>query len=110
MKKAPILQIIKTKNERIENLVTVYSQNSQQELLEAVERISKRLGPQRTKDAVDAIKNKEWSNACNAMLDYYDKCYEYELKKSKNITSIDLRGVDLKLSLIKILNEKVNPL
>ena len=110
MKEAPILEIIKTKNERIENLVNVYSQNSQEELLEAVERIRKRLGPQRTKEALDAIKNKEWSKACNAMLDYYDKCYEYELEKSKNINSIDLSGLDLKLSLIKILNEKVNPL
>ena len=110
MKKAPILEIIKTKKERIENLVNVYSQNSQDELLEAVGRISKRLGPQRTKEALDAIKNKEWSKACNAMLDYYDKCYEYELEKSNNINSIDLRGLDMKLSLIKIFNEKVNNL
>ena len=110
MKMAPILEIIKTKNERVNNLVKVYSQKPQNELKEAVNRISKRLGPQRTNEALEAIEKKEWANACKAMLDYYDKCYEYELKKSKNITSIDLRGVDLKLSLIKILNEKVNPL
>ncbi len=50
MKKAPILEIIKTKNERINNLVDVYSQNSQTELKDAVTRISKRLGAQRTKE------------------------------------------------------------
>ncbi len=110
MKKAPILEIIKTKNERVDNLVNVYSQNSQNELKEAVNRISKRLGPQRTKEALNAITRKEWSKACRAMLDYYDRCYEYELEKNKNIHSIDLSGLNLKSSLIKILNEKLNPL
>ncbi len=109
MKKAPILEIVKTKSERIENLVNVYSQNSQNELEEAVKRISKRLGPQRTKEALVSIKKKEWAKACEAMLDYYDRCYEYELEKTKNITSIDLSGLNLKLSLIKILNENSIP-
>jgi len=110
MKKAPIIEIIKTKNERVENLVNLYSQNSQTELKDAVNRISKRLGPQRTKEALDAIEKKEWSKACEAMLSYYDKCYEYELKKTKNINSINLSGLSLKLSLNKILNENLNPL
>ncbi len=110
MKKAPILEIIKTKEERIENLVNVYGKNTQKNLKEAVLRISKRLGPQRTKEALKAIEKKEWSNACKAMLDYYDKCYEYELKKNQRINSINLSGLDLKLSMIKILNEKLNPL
>ena len=110
MKKAPILEIIKTKDERVENLVNIYSQNSQNQLKEAVNRISKRLGPQRTKEALDAIKKKEWSKACIAMLDYYDRCYQYELEKTKNINSIDLSGLNLKSSLIKIINQKLNPL
>ena len=110
MKKAPILEIIKTKEERIKNLVNVYSQNSQQELLEAVERISKRLGPQRTTEALISIEKKEWSKACEAMLDYYDKCYEYELKKTSNINSINLSGLSLKSSLNIILDENLNPL
>ena len=110
MQRAPIIEIIKTKNERIDNLVTIYSQNSPDELKEAVDRISKRLGPKRTKEALVAIEKKEWSKACMAMLDYYDRCYEYEIEKTKNINSFDLSGLDLKSSLIKILNEKLNPL
>ena len=110
MKKAPILEIIKDKNERVKNLVNVYSQNSQTELKDAVNRISKRLGPQRTKEALTAINRKEWSKACEAMLDYYDRCYEYELKKTNNINSINLSGLSLKSSLNKILNENLNPL
>ena len=108
MKKAPILEIIKTKNERINNLVDVYSRNSQNELKEAVNRISKRLGPQRTKEALAAIERKEWSKACDCMLDYYDKCYEYELKKTKTINSINLSGLSLESSIKKFLNEIPN--
>ena len=110
MKKAPVLEIIKTKSERIENLVNIYSQNPQDELIEAVDRIKKRLGPQRTNEALLAIKKKEWSKACEALLDYYDRCYEYELKKTNNINSIDLSGINLESSLIKILNENLNTL
>ena len=110
MKKAPIIEIIKSKNERVKNLVDVYSQNSRTELKMAVNRISKRLGPQKTKEALTAIEKKEWSKACEAMLDYYDKCYEFELKKTTNINSINLSGLSLKSSLDKILNEKLRPL
>ena len=110
MKEAPIIEVIRTKKERVNNLVNIYSQNSQNELKDAVGRISKRLGPQRTKEAIKAIEKKDWSKACEAMLDYYDRCYDYELKKIKNINSIDISGLDLKSSLIKILNEKLNPL
>ena len=110
MKKAPVLEIIKTKHERVKNLVDVYSQNSQTELKDAVNRISKRLGPQRTTEALISIEKKEWSKACEAMLDYYDKCYEHELKKAKNINSINVSGLNLESSLNKILNENLNPL
>ena len=110
MKKAPVLEIIKDKNERVKNLVNVYSQNSQTELKDAVNRISKRLGPQRTKVALTAIEKKEWSKACESMLDYYDKCYEYELKKTNNINSINVSGLSIESSLNKILKENLNPL
>tara|TARA_Y100001968_G_scaffold298639_1_gene308653 strand:+ start:678 stop:1730 length:1053 start_codon:yes stop_codon:yes gene_type:complete len=110
MKKAPILEIIKKESERIDNLVNVYSQNPQTELKDAVNRIRKRLGDKRTEEAIIAIEKKEWSKACKAMLKYYDKCYDYELKKTTNINSVDLSGLSLELSLNKILKEKLNPL
>ena len=110
MKKAPVIEIIKTKNERVNNLVNLYSKNPQNDLIDAVKRISKRLGPKRTKEALVAIEKKNWSKACEAMLDYYDRCYEYELEKTNNINSIDISGLSLDLSLTKILNENLNNL
>ena len=105
MKKAPILEIIRTQRERVTRLVKVYSQNPQNQLKDAVNRISKRLGPQRTKEALKAIEERKWDKACIAMLDYYDRCYDYELQKAQNIESIDLKGLSLELSIKKIQNE-----
>ena len=48
-------------------------------LAEATERISRRLGPQRTQQALDAIRREDWAEACRATLDYYDRCYDREL-------------------------------
>ena len=110
MKTAPILEITKTEKERIDKLVNVYSQNPQNKLKEAVNRISKRLGPQRTKEALIAIDKKDWSKACKAMLEYYDRCYDFELKKTTTLNSIDLSGLDLNSSTNKILNENLHPL
>ena len=110
MKKAPTIEILRNEEERVHNLVRVYSQSPQSELKDAVIRISKRLGPQRTKEAILGIERKDWAKACKAMLDYYDRCYDYELNKNKNLNSIDLSGLNLKSSLNKILNENLNPL
>ncbi len=93
MKCAPMLELFRSKSERISQLVNVYSPYGLEELQEATLRISRRLGPQRTKQALDAISIADWSHACEAMLDYYDKCYEHELKKVEHRKTIDLTGL-----------------
>ena len=90
MKQAPLLLITRSQEERIKELVEVYSKYPQKELKEAILRIEKRLGPQRTKSALEAISKKQWSIACQAILDYYDRCYEYQLNKVDKIKIIDL--------------------
>ena len=94
MKKSPRLEIIRTEEERIHELVETYSIYSQKELKEAVLRIRKRLGPQRTSIAINAIEKKEWSKVCKAVLEYYDKCYDYENKKNEKIKKINMCNID----------------
>ncbi len=110
MKTAPLLEIIKKKKERVDNLVNIYSKNSQADLKDAVLRIHKRLGSKRTSEALLAIDQRKWAEACIAMLYYYDKCYDYEIKKSQNINIIDISGLSIKLSIEKIFKEKLNTL
>ena len=59
----------------------------------ATERISRRLGPQRTKEALEAIAREDWASACRATLDYYDRCYDHELERTPQRQSIDISGL-----------------
>ena len=40
----------------------------------------------------ESIEEGSWDKACLAILEYYDKCYEHELKKIEHKETIDLSG------------------
>ena len=91
MKNARRIEIVQSKKNRINELIKTYSIFPNNELKNSVIRISKRLGPQRTKKAIDAIENENWEDVCNAVLDYYDKCYDYELINKTKVRSINIQ-------------------
>jgi tRNA 2-selenouridine synthase len=81
MQQAPLLEIQRPLEERLQQLVAVYGPLGQGALREATERIARRLGPQRTAAALEAIDRSDWSAAAAQMLDYYDRCYDHELAR-----------------------------
>jgi len=81
MQRAPLLEIQRPLPERLEQLVAVYGSQPAAALREATERIARRLGPQRTAAALEAIDRGEWGEAARQMLDYYDRCYDHELAR-----------------------------
>ena len=93
MQEAPVLEIQRDLGERVNQLVQVYGHQGGAALAEATERISRRLGPQRTKEALEAIAREDWATACRATLDYYDRCYDHELARSPKRDTIDLSGL-----------------
>ena len=105
MRIAPLLEIIKNKEERVQELINVYSQHSKRELKEATLRIQKRLGPQRTQTALNAISENNWEIACKAILDYYDRCYEHQLLKVKNKLKVNLSGLKDEIAAKKLIND-----
>ena len=107
MKSSPRIEIQNSEKNRIEELIKTYSIYSQEKLKESVERISRRLGPQRTKKALQNIDTKNWENVCKALLDYYDKCYEYELNNRKNIYSIDISDKNYESIIYSIKNMRI---
>ncbi|WP_114993017.1 tRNA 2-selenouridine(34) synthase MnmH [Synechococcus sp. UW179A] len=96
MQTSPVLEIQRSDQERVERLVEVYSCHEAAELRKATERIQKRLGPQRTRQALEAIDSQNWDVACEAMLDYYDSCYDRELERSPARSLVNLQGLDSK--------------
>ena len=79
MQRAPLLEIQRPVAERLEQLVAVYGNQPAEALRKATERIARRLGPQRTAAALEAIARSDWGDAAGQMLDYYDGCYDHEL-------------------------------
>lgn len=95
MMQAPVMQIERSRAERIANLLEDYGDADRQGLIEATERIRKRLGGLRTQEAIEQIRAGELAIAANIILDYYDKTYSYDLHKKRQVPihTIDVSGL-----------------
>lgn len=89
MQAAPVLEVQRPLEQRVAHLVTIYGVQDPQALAEATRRIAKRLGPQRTTAALEAIERRDRAAACLQMLDYYDRCYDHELGQHR-VCSVEL--------------------
>ncbi len=94
MKLSKRIEIKRDKSVRLDELIKTYSIYPKSHLKDSVMKISKRLGPQRTKAAIDFIENEDWEGVCNCVLDYYDRCYEHDLKDKKDVITLDMRFKD----------------
>lgn len=79
MKAAPALEVQRPLAPRLAQLVRIYGVQDPEQLAEATRRIARRLGPQRTAVALEAIAAADWTAACRQMLEYYDRCYDHDL-------------------------------
>jgi len=79
MQAAPALAVQRPLEQRVAHLVSIYGVQEPTALAEATSRIARRLGPQRTAAALEAIEQRDWATACRQMLDYYDRCYDHDL-------------------------------
>lgn len=81
MMQAPVVQVERSRAERVAYLIDMYGDACNDELIAATERIRKRLGGARAQEAIRAIHNGDASTAVGIVLDYYDKTYAYDLSK-----------------------------
>ena len=107
MKKSRRIEIIRSESNRLNELIDTYSVFKKEELKDAVQRIKKRLGPQRTKVALESIDHEKWDLVCRSVLDYYDKCYEYEKVGKENITLLDLTDKNYDEKILELINNLV---
>jgi len=95
MDQASVLQIERSRPERIALLLKDYGQADRTELIEATERIRKKLGGEKTREAVEAIAQGDLAPAIALVLDYYDKTYQYDLQRRTVARhSVDVSGLD----------------
>jgi tRNA 2-selenouridine synthase len=91
---------------RLPRLIKEYSNFPRQSLKESVLRISKRLGGDNTRDALNAIDLDDYSKAIEISLRYYDKAYQFGLKKKniKNLIFVETDTDDIAANAMKILD------
>jgi len=104
MKDSRRIEILRSDSNRLDELIETYSVFKKEELQESVLRIKKRLGPQRTKIALESINYEKWDLVCRSVLDYYDKCYEYEKVGRNNFKLLDLTDKKYDESILKLIN------
>ncbi len=81
MRNSPVIFIDVNKEVRIKRLVHEYTGIDSNELLAAVRKIDKRLGPVSTKNCIETIISGNFDEAASTILNYYDKAYKKGLSK-----------------------------
>jgi tRNA 2-selenouridine synthase len=86
MRKAALICIEVPLHLRLEKLVAEYGVLDKDFLTECTERIRKRLGPEQTRDAVQAVRDDRMADFVALLLVYYDKKYRKGLEKRNKDT------------------------
>ncbi len=113
MRSKPVLFVDLPQTERVKHLVTEYATFPKSELAISINHISKRLGGENTKKALQSIENGDFEYVAEITLKYYDKYYLRGLNKrenQKNIFKMDLSTINFKQNAKKIkefYNEKI---
>jgi len=95
-------------NTRLPRLLEEYSSYSQELLKASVLKISKRLGGDKTRDAINAVEAGDFARAIEIVLFYYDKAYLFGLnkKKDKNIIYVNTDTDDVEVNAMKVMEAK----
>ncbi len=94
MRAAPVAFVDVPKETRVKRLVAEYTGIDHNLLIEATERISKRLGGKVTKDALEALSRHDYATVADLTLDYYDKAYLHGLSQRPPATIYPLKIID----------------
>ena len=94
MERATVMEISRSRQERVAFLVEIYGEADINDLIAATERIRKRLGGVRAKETINFLREGNLVAASDLILHYYDKTYIYDLeKRSGTIYKVNVSGL-----------------
>lgn len=91
MRHSPVIKVLIDKDTRIKRLIEEYSTFDNEILIQAIQKIKKRLGGLRTRKAEKAVTQNDFYTAIDIVLSYYDKAYDFGLSKRDKNSIIPLR-------------------
>jgi tRNA 2-selenouridine synthase len=106
MQETPAIILLMDVKTRLPRLIEEYSSYPSELLKASILKISKRLGGDNTRNAIQAVDTGDFAKAIEITLYYYDKAYLFGLKKKgdKNIIYVDSETDDIERNALKILD------
>lgn len=107
MRRSPVFFLDIPFEERLNFITEEYGKQDNEQLVNAITRIQKRLGGMETKNAINYLKENNHLESFRTLLTYYDKWYGKALHNRENLASllnnIPCNGVDTKINTINLL-------
>jgi len=105
MQETPAIILMMDVKTRIPRLLEEYSAYPPESLNASILKISKRLGGDKTRDAINAVEQGDYAKAIEITLYYYDKAYQFGLKKKsvKNVAYVNTDTDDIEVNALKVL-------
>lgn len=106
MQDTPAIILIMDVKTRLPRLLKEYTAYPPELLKLSIMKISKRLGGDNTRDAINAVDEGNFARAVEITLSYYDKAYMFGLKKknSKNLYLVNTDTDDIESNALKVLD------
>lgn len=106
MQESPVVALMMSIETRLPRLLEEYSAFPPELIRASVLKISRRLGGEKTKEAIAAVDRNDFSTAIRITLEYYDRTYRYGLSKRNTgqIVFIDTDTDDTTVNAGKALN------
>jgi tRNA 2-selenouridine synthase len=110
MQNTPVIVMVMDIRRRLPRLMEEYSTYPGDSLKGSIMKISKRLGNDKTMDAISAVESGDFAKAIEIVLYYYDKAYLFGLKKkdSSNIIYVDTDTDDIETNAMRVLEAANN--
>jgi tRNA 2-selenouridine synthase len=93
MLSAPTIMLKVPQKLRVQKLTEEYCRAEKEKLSGAILRIKKRLGGLATKEAIEAIEKGDMERMVEIALSYYDKTYQFDLNKRKQVLQLELHSI-----------------
>jgi tRNA 2-selenouridine synthase len=81
MQAAPVIALMMSIDTRLPRLLQEYASFPAGQIIDSIVKISRRLGGDKTKLALEAVKTGDFPTAIRITLEYYDKSYNYGLSR-----------------------------
>jgi tRNA 2-selenouridine synthase len=108
MRETLTIELLLSREQRVKNIIEDYAGFDKNTLAENTLKLSKRMGFDKAKQAVEALMAKDYTSWVGLLLDYYDKAYDYgnSLRETDKIISLDINHLsmeDIKTQILLIL-------